>query len=136
MNDKWAHLINGRMVEGLGSVIKVDNPADGTVLAEFRAVTANQAMDALKAAKRAFPQWATFTIRQREEKIEKLADLLDQHRDEIIDLLVKETGKPYPSAEEDFQMLPDCLRFFAAEARHMEGKLIPDYDGQHMITSY
>jgi succinate-semialdehyde dehydrogenase / glutarate-semialdehyde dehydrogenase len=46
--------INGKAVRGEGKNITVYNPANGTVIAEFPGVTADQAKEALGAASWAF----------------------------------------------------------------------------------
>ena len=53
-------------------------------------------------------------------------------RDDIVGLLVAETGKPLENAEYDFEMLPTCLRFFAEEVQRLRGEIIPDSDGTHV----
>ena len=58
--------------------------------------------------------------------------LLEQNRDEIIDLLIAETGKPIDNAEYDFGMLTTCLRFFCEEAARIDQEVIPDPDGRFL----
>ena len=128
----WKHLIDGDLVEGKGELTEVYNPATGEVIARFNAVTGEQALQAAAAAKQAFKIWSAMTISQREALILKFAEVLEEYREEIIDILIAETGKPYGGAVYDFQMLPDCLRYFAQEVKRLEGSIIPDYDGNHL----
>ena len=89
-------------------------------------------MEALQSAQRAFSIWSAKTIKERESAILGFADELDRHRDELISLLMKETGKPLSSAVEDFQMLPDCLRFFNEENKRVYGRTIPNSTKSHL----
>ena len=71
-------------------------------------------------------------LSERQPIILKYADLLEQNRDAIIDLLVAETGKPIDNAEYDFGMLTTCLRFFCEEAARIHQEVIPDPDGKFL----
>ena len=51
MNTKM--YIGGQLVEGKGSMVNVENPADGTIIQSFPGASAAQAKEALEAAKRA-----------------------------------------------------------------------------------
>lgn len=62
----------------------------------------------------------------------RFADVIESHKEKIIDMLVEETGKTYSNASEDYQMLPDCLRYFIGEVKSMKGEIIPDYDNKHL----
>lgn len=132
INYNWKHTIGGELVDGQGDPMKVYNPATGEVIAEFNTVTSEQALKSAEIAKEAFKTWSKLSIAERETYILKYAEIIDSHSEEIIDILVQETGKPMDSAVEDFQMLPDCLRYFNSEAKHLEGSIIPDYNNGHM----
>ncbi len=49
-----------------------------------------------------------------------------------MELLIEESGKTYGNACEDYHMLPDCLRYYIAEARAAKDEIIPDYDNKHI----
>jgi len=55
----------------------------------------------------------------------KYADLLEHNRDEIIGLLIAETGKPIDNADYDFGMLTTCLQFFCEEAAQVQQEVNP-----------
>ncbi|MGV8979723.1 NAD-dependent succinate-semialdehyde dehydrogenase [Clostridium sp.] len=126
------NLINGKLVDGRGKLMKVYNPCTGEVLKEFSSVSPEQAVLALESAQTAFESWSKLTIAQREKYILKFASALEENRDSIIDMLIQETGKPFENATYDFEMLPNCLRFFIEEVKHLDGGLIPDSDNQHI----
>jgi acyl-CoA reductase-like NAD-dependent aldehyde dehydrogenase len=50
--------------------------------------------DAVDAANKAFTTWSQTTVEKRKELIQKLMELYTDYEQELIDLLVKETGKP------------------------------------------
>jgi acyl-CoA reductase-like NAD-dependent aldehyde dehydrogenase len=49
--------------------------------------------DAIDAASRAFPAWAATPATKRHEMLSELSDLLTQHQDQFVELIVKEVGK-------------------------------------------
>ena len=126
-----AMLINGRRVTA-EKTFPVINPATEEVIAQAPEVEAASVEQALAAAKDAFQTWSHMPLAQRQSFILKYAELLEQNRDEIIDLLIAETGKPIDNAEYDFGMLPTCLRFFLEEAARLDQHVIPDPDGRFL----
>ena len=83
---------------------------------------------AVAAAKDAFDGWARTTPGQRAAAINKLADLLEEHAEELSDLEAADAGKPRNAFYED--EMPQCvdgLRFFAGAGRVMEGKSSGEY---------
>lgn len=124
-------LIAGRLVESARSFAVV-NPATEAIIAQAPEVEPEHVQQALHAARDAFGPWSSTSLAGRRKIILRYADLLETHRDEIIDLLIAETGKPIDNAEYDFGMLPTCLRFFLEEAARLDQRVIPDPDGRFL----
>ena len=125
------HLINGQLVEGKGKKFSVLNPATEEVISEFHGIDAEQTEEVLHAAQKAFETWSKLSIKEREVYILKFADLIVANRDKIIQMIIDETGKSYEGADEDYQMLPDCLRYFNEEMKTMSGHMLSDLDNKH-----
>ncbi len=123
--------INGSLVAGAGNPMHVYNPATGQEIVSFEGASSAQALEALEAAQHAFEEWSTLSISQREKHILRLADAIESHRDQVVDTLIAETGKPMATALYDFNMLVDCLRYFNEEMKRMHGQIINDYDNSH-----
>lgn len=123
--------IGGRTVPG-GEAVDLENPATEEICGRYTPYTAELLDQALEAADAAFRTWSVTPIAERVEWMRKLADAVDARRDEVIDLLVAETGKPLDNAEYDFDMLPTCLRFFSEEVQRLRGEIIPSTDGEHV----
>lgn len=126
------NIINGKEVLGEGVSIMVYNPATGEEIQPVMAASPAQAQVALDAADAAFKTWSKLSLAQREAHILAFADTLVAHREEIIAMLIEETGKSYGTAAYDFDMIPNCLRYFIEEAKSMNGAIIPDYEGNHL----
>lgn len=122
--------VDGEIVPG-GDLLTVTNPAKEEACGRISAYTPEIIDRALEAASGAFKTWSRTPLEERVRWMRKLSDALEACRDEIIDLLVAETGKPQDNAEYDYGMLPDCLRFFSEEVQRLHGEVIPDRTGQY-----
>jgi succinate-semialdehyde dehydrogenase/glutarate-semialdehyde dehydrogenase len=132
MREKPFHAyVGGEFIPG-GDAVDVENPATEETCGRYTPYTAELLDRALGAADAAFKTWSVTAIAERVEWMTKLADAVDARRDEVIALLVAETGKPQDNAEYDFDMLPTCLRFFSEEVQRLNGEIIPSTDGQHV----
>lgn len=131
MNRPFSMLVNGQPVT-TARTFSVQNPATEEIVAKVPEVDPAIVERSLVAARDAFPLWSGMPLSQRRPIILKCADLLERHRDAIIDLLIAETGKPIDNAEYDFGMLTTCLRFFADEASRVRQEVIPDPDGRFL----
>jgi betaine-aldehyde dehydrogenase len=70
----------------------------------------------------AFTPWSELTPGERSKKILDYVDLLEKHADEICELEVSETGKPWSTMRDgEFPFGLDNLRFFAGAARSLDG---------------
>lgn len=124
-------LIGGRCVE-TGQTLEVVNPATGGVFAGVADADDAAIKAVLDAASEGFAVWSRFTPAERRVRILRYADLLEAHRDRLVELLIDETGKTQEIAEYDFGMLPTCLRFFVEEAERLDQPVLHDGDGRFL----
>jgi betaine-aldehyde dehydrogenase len=126
---KLQNFIDGEFVDAADGVTEeVTNPATGEVIAEMQLSTEKDVDRAVAAAKRAFPGWAATTPGERAAAILKLADLLEEHAEELADLESADAGKPRGVfLEDEMPFLCDNLRFFAGAGRVLEGKSAGEY---------
>ena len=126
---KLQNFIDGEFVDAADGVTEeVTNPATGEVIAEMPLSTEKDVDRAVAAAKRAFPGWAATTPGERAAAILKLADLLEEHAEELADLESADAGKPRGVfLEDEMPFLCDNLRFFAGAGRVLEGKSAGEY---------
>ncbi len=124
-------LINGELISEK-ETIDVINPATEQVIARVPQIEPIHIDYALDSADKAFKVWSKMSLTMRCELILKYASLLEQHKDEIVDLLIAETGKPADNAEYDFDMLTNCLRFFIEEAKRIDQPVIADPNGRFL----
>lgn len=120
--------IGGEWVDSSsGETMEVLNPATGEVIAEVPRGTAEDVERAVDAAKKAWEEWRFKTPKDRMELLLKLADLIDEHAEELARLESLNVGKPWWVAVDEPGVMSDNLRFFAGAARNLEGKAATEY---------
>jgi betaine-aldehyde dehydrogenase len=126
---KLKNFVDGELVDAAdGATEPVLNPATGEPIAEAPLSSAEDVDRAVAAARRAFDAWSRTTPRERSERLLALAQLFDDHAEELVAIESAEAGKPIAMARED--EMPgnsDNLRFFAGAARLLEGKAAGEY---------
>src|SRR5216110_1211534 len=124
----YKNLVGGEWVDSAsGETMEVLNPATGEAIAEVPRGTGEDVERAVAAAKQALPEWLETTPGERAELLLKLADLIDEHAEELAQLESTNVGKPLPAARDEMPVCSDNLRFFAGAARLLEGKAAGEY---------
>ena len=102
-----------------GGVLDVRQPADAGRLAEVAAATAADVDAAVAAAGEAFPSWAALPGNDRAALLQRLADAIDQHADEIAELEARDVGKAVADARGfDIPFSAEAFRYFADLSVH------------------
>ncbi|HKI92005.1 MAG TPA: gamma-aminobutyraldehyde dehydrogenase [Gaiellaceae bacterium] len=114
-----------------GETMEVINPATGQTIAEVPRCGAEDVDRAVAAAKKVLPEWLDKTPKERSELLHRLADVLDEHGEELAQLESLNVGKPLMASRDEMPFSADNLRFFAGAARNLEGKSTGEY-----ITGY
>jgi betaine-aldehyde dehydrogenase/aminobutyraldehyde dehydrogenase len=110
-----------------GETMEVLNPATEETIARVPRCGAEDVDAAVEAAKAALPEWLETTPVERAEVLLKLADLIDEHTDELAEIESLNVGKPLSYARDELPVCSDNLRFFAGAARLPEGKSAGEY---------
>lgn len=76
---------------------------------------------ALISAKNGFNTWRTCSVMQRASILERAADLLEQHRLELVSLIVREGGRCIPDALSELREAVDFCRYYAVQAKKLLG---------------
>lgn len=108
---------------------------DPTTGLEFGTAACSEAVDidlAMNAAAEAFTTWGRTTPSERQAALLKLATVLEEHAEELINAEVQNTGKPRElTRNEEIPAMIDQLRFFAGAARVLEGRAAGEYLADH-----
>jgi len=128
----YQQFIGGEWVNSAsGETLAVENPANGQVIANVQASSAEDVDRAVEAAATAFQTWQHTTPQDRSLALLKLADALEARGEEIGRLESQNAGKPVGAAIDEVPVVVDNLRFFAGAARVMEGKAANEYMAGH-----
>jgi betaine-aldehyde dehydrogenase len=122
--------IGGEWVDASdGNTRKIESPATGDVIAEVPEATAEDVDKAVRAAKTTFDEtWSDATPGERSRALLKMADLVEEHGDEIGRLESENVGKVLAlTMSEEVPVIADQFRFFAAGARVLEGLAAGEY---------
>ncbi len=92
MASDYKLLIGGEWVEASDGGYDVVNPATEQVVGEAPNASVADAEAACAAAAEAFPSWSQTTQEHRSELLNRVADVLDKRRDELVPLVQAETG--------------------------------------------
>lgn len=93
------NFIDGQVcLSSSNQTIDVHNPASGQVERRVTQSTAAEVKQAIDVAHRAFADWSRTTPLRRARIMFNFKALLEQHRDELAELIVSEHGKVYSDA--------------------------------------
>ncbi len=123
-----SNFIDGERSSAEGETEAVLNPATGEEMARAPISSVEEVDRAVKAARRAFEGWSRTTPAQRAQALLAMADLIEEHGDELARLEALNAGKPIEAARNDeIPVMADNLRFFAGAARCLEGRAAGEY---------
>ena len=120
-------LIGGVWVDGVASTtIAVENPYDGSKIADVAEATAADVDRAVEAAECAFPAWRALAAHERGRLLLKLADRIEQQANELARLEAIDTGHPIRDCLAlDVPRTALCYRYFGGMADKLEGSVVP-----------
>ena len=121
IDGKWRDSASGKTFETI-------NPATEEVIAQVAEGDAADIDLAVKAARKAFDSgpWRKMDARDRGRLMNKLADLIEAHIDELAELETLDNGKPISESRNgDLPLVIDCLRYYAGWADKIHGQTIP-----------
>ncbi|QYJ94398.1 bifunctional proline dehydrogenase/L-glutamate gamma-semialdehyde dehydrogenase PutA [Shewanella spartinae] len=124
-------IVNGETLSG--ETIEVKSPYDTTQIVGKVAFANNQAIEqALASAHNAFGSWCSTPVEVRANALQKLADLLEENREELIALCTREAGKSIQDGIDEVREAVDFCRYYAVQAKKMMGKpeLLPGPTGE------
>jgi acyl-CoA reductase-like NAD-dependent aldehyde dehydrogenase len=112
-------LINGEMT-GTANTTPVINPADETVIASVPDAGADVVDRAVAAALRAYKSWRLTSHAERKAVLDAIAATVAAHSEELAGLLIKETGRPLPTAQFEMGLVQQYLAYYAAQTLDAE----------------
>lgn len=122
------HFINGAWQRGNAAPIDVIDPATEMVIGQIASGGAAEVDAAVNAARAAFerPEWSAMPAAQRERLLLRLADIVEQHQDEIAAIETLDNGMPYAIARQmAVGSAISSIRYNAGWPRRLNGETTP-----------
>ncbi|WP_223694302.1 aldehyde dehydrogenase family protein [Leifsonia poae] len=129
IRDYEAHVfIDGRFERPeAGDGIPVLDKAAGTPLGTYGNASAAQVDRAVRVAKAAQPDWAAVDANRRSEIVRAFGRELERRHDELITLIIRETGGTAEKAEEELGQAVTQLNNSATQLTENAGSILPPY---------
>ncbi len=130
---KLANYIGGSLQAPIdGNYLDNINPATGMVYCQIPDSNTKDVLEAIGAAKAAFPLWSTTSLEDRFKILNKIAELIDENIDALAIVETNDNGKPLwlskrvdiPRASANFRFFATGIMHFSTEAHNMEDKAI------------
>jgi acyl-CoA reductase-like NAD-dependent aldehyde dehydrogenase len=126
------NFVGGAWVDATGDDAReIVSPVTGEKLADAPSASRDDVARAARAAREAQPRWAALSVFERAEVMHRVADLLEERREDLARSLVLENGKPYKAeALDDIDEMADNFRSSAEDAKRLESSVIPTQDAR------
>jgi len=121
-----AWIDNGRVSSTDAGSFRVDNPANGSLIAEVADCGAPEARAATDAAFRAFACWRKLLARERAAHLQAWLALVRKNQEDLARLISLEQGKPLVESRGEVAYGAAYIEWFAEEAKRTYGDVIPE----------
>ena len=121
------HFINGEHVKGTsGRFSDVYNPATGEIIAKVPLASDEEMDAAIKAAEKAQVEWAKVNPQRRARVMMKFGQLINEHMEELAELVAREHGKTIPDARGDVQRGLEVVEVCMGAPAMLKGEYMND----------
>ncbi|WP_211747472.1 aldehyde dehydrogenase family protein [Paenibacillus sp. Marseille-Q4541] len=126
-------LIDGEYIQ-TKKTIPVINPSNEEVIAEVPNASRDDLNRAVAAAKAAYPAWSKCPVEERAQLLVKLADLIDENKEELTELLMNENGKPLQMSRTEIEGASQWYREIASQ--RLESETLEDTEEHKVVLQY
>jgi acyl-CoA reductase-like NAD-dependent aldehyde dehydrogenase len=128
----WGLYIEGDYHSAVsGRTFPVENPKDGSIIAEVAEGAAEDIEIAIKAAERAFPVWSALTGAERGDIMNRAAEVLKRRLPELVTIEIDQIGRSRREMAAQLSRLPEWFSYFGAVARTHEDT-VPPFAGHYL----
>src|SRR3954468_4602905 len=106
-----------------GETFTADSPATGETIAEVPRGSREDAQRAIDAANRASGGWSRSTAFERAAAMHRVADAVEERREELVHTLTLDQGKPLRESRDEVEELVQYWRNAAEDGKRLEGRL-------------
>ena len=132
--ETFHNIVDGKPVAAAdGRTLDIVDPSTGEVYATSPLSGADDVDTAFRSARTAFRgEWGATTPSDRMTALLAIADTVQDHAEELVELEHRDTGKPRGlTLSEEIGPMVDQIRFFAGAARHLQGAAAAGYMAGH-----
>lgn len=135
---RYAMWIDGAWTESeSGARLEAVSPATGATIGSVPEGTRADVQRAVAAANRAQSAWAALSPFARATLMDRVADLIEERRDDLARTLTLDQGKPLQAeAYGEVEELIVYWRMAAADATRVEGAMPPSADARKRVLAY
>lgn len=120
------HFIDGQWVDSQdGATFEVTNPLDDSTYCYAAEGTGDDIRKAIAAAKAAFPAYRATTPTQRERMLLRVAEIMEERQQELVNCLIEEIGSTVTKAMFEYTKGLAMVRAAAGTCRYVRGETIP-----------
>jgi acyl-CoA reductase-like NAD-dependent aldehyde dehydrogenase len=105
--------------------LTVLNPATEEAIAELEQAGLEETDEAVARARNAFPAWRAVTPEDRGRLLRRLAELVEEHAEELAQIESRNVGKPITGARGEVAMVARVFHFYAGAVDKHGGSEIP-----------
>ncbi|ANI77009.1 MULTISPECIES: NAD-dependent succinate-semialdehyde dehydrogenase [Sphingobium] len=116
-----------------GATLPVDNPATGAVIGTIPDCGEAETQAAIAAAEAAYPAWRARTAADRAALLERWHALVLDNITDLACIMTAEQGKPIAESEGEIRYAATFIKWFAEEARRIDGAIIPAPEANRRI---
>lgn len=113
-------------------LIEIYSPIDDSLIGKVSAMNKAEVDKAIRIAKENVDEWKKVPVSEKADMLYKAAEILEEQKDKIVDILIREVAKDRKSAVSEVLRTADLIRFTADTAKnikgeYIEGDLFPGY---------
>ena len=134
--EQYSLIIDGKACDSRATLDSRNPSNTSEIIGRVAAANADQAVDAIDAARRAFPGWAATEVATRVEYLELIAAEMRERRFELAAWMVYECGKPWTEADADVTESIDFCMYYADQMKRLDTPLQFDLPGEENSYSF
>ena len=120
----------------MSNTVTTINPATEQPVNEYTLMSLDEAQKSVDLANDCYSFWKKTTFTQRAQKLNRLADLIEQNKSKLVSLMTEEMGKVTEQGEQEVSLCAEICRY---TAEHGEKELQDEhrvFEQGHAIITY
>ena len=119
--------------QGSGKALEVVSPIDGATVESVGTCSRDEVSQAIDSARKAFEQWRLVPAPKRGLVVKELGREIEDHAEDLAQLITLEMGKPIKEARGEVQEMVDICDFALGLSRQLYGLTMPSERHLHRL---